>query len=36
MYLPLSPELATGAAQLLILVAAALGALFSFLWTAHA
>ncbi len=36
MYLPLSPELAAGAAQLLIVVTAALGALFSFLWTGRA
>jgi len=36
MYLPLSPEIASQAAQLLVLVVGALGALVSFLWTAHA
>jgi hypothetical protein len=35
MYLPLSPEIASGAAQFLVLVIGALGVLVSFLWTAH-
>jgi len=36
MNLPLSPEIASQAAQLLVLVVGALGALVGFLWTAHA